>query len=159
MVDDSNCQPDAVEEAEALHAVHRIKIEASPETVWAVLSDLEGWSRWNTIYTPPVCLPEVGEKVSGSVTMPGASPTPFSAEIIAWEPNKRFSWYSAVMDGQMQMTRYMEIDEISPERCAFTNGEAFGGTMGPAIMKGKVDSIANGFRLMNEALKKEAEAR
>lgn len=144
---------------QALRAEHRIEIKAPPEAVWAVLSDLEGWSKWNPVYTPPTCVPAPGETVTASVTMPGAPETPFTAEIVAWEPNTRFCWHSEAMDGQMKMTRYMEIEAIEGGNSRFTNGEAFGGDMGPAIMKDMVAGIAGGFELMSEALKKEVENR
>lgn len=140
-------------------AEHRIAIAAPAEAVWAILSDLEGWASWNPIYAPPVCVPRVGETISSAVTMPGGGSSPFTAEICAWEPNRRFGWYAAVMDGQMTMTRTMEIEPTGEGACMFINGESFGGAMGPAIMGDKTAAIADGFRVMNEALKKAAEAR
>lgn len=147
------------DDAEALRAEHRIEIGAPAEAVWAVLSDLAGWADWNPVYSPPACVPRVGEAISATVTMPGGPAQPFTAEICAWEPNRRFSWHSSVMDGQMTMTRYMEIDPAGANSCTFVNGEAFGGAMGPTIMKDMVGGIQDGFRLMSEALKKAVETR
>lgn len=159
MAGEANPQNGAAGETSALRAEHRIRIEAPAQDVWAVLSDLAGWSTWNPVYTAPVCVPKVGETVTATVTMPDSPPNPFTAEICAWEPNRRFGWHSSAMDGQMQMTRYMEIEPVSDNSCMFTNGEAFGGEMGPVIMKDMVGGIANGFRLMSEALKKAVETR
>lgn len=159
MAEDANPEGGGADDTQALRAEHRIQIEAPAEEVWAILSDLEKWSDWNPVYSPPVCVPKVGEPVTATVTMPGGPPNTFTAEIGAWEPNKRFGWHSSAMDGQMQMTRYMEIEPITDGSCMFTNGEAFGGAMGPAIMKDMVGGIENGFQLMSEALKKAVEAR
>lgn len=159
MADNSTSGAGSAENPQAVRAEYRIEIAAPPEAVWAVLGDLAGWSDWNPIYTAPVCVPRVGEAISAAVTMPGAPPNPFTAEISAWEPNRRLHWSGSVMDGQMTMTRYMEIEPGADGGSVFVNGEAFGGAMGPAIMKDLVAGIENGFRLMSEALKKAVEAR
>jgi hypothetical protein len=156
MADDAN---EAAGDPQDVRAEHRVEIQAPAETIWALVSDLEGWNRWNPIYRDASSALGLGETVTATVTIPGANPNTFTAEISAWEPNKKFGWYSSALDGQMQMTRYMEIEKVGDRRCVFVNGELFGGQLGPSIMGGMAAGIQDGFRLMNEALKAAAEAR
>jgi hypothetical protein len=138
---------------------HRIEIGAPAERIWAVLGDLDGWSRWNPLYPKVSAVPRVGETLAATIAIPGMNPSEFRAVISEWTPNRRFRWRVSNVGGLMRMTRYMEIGQVADQRCIFVNGEIFGGPLGPVVARGLASRVREGFREMSEALKEMAEAR
>jgi hypothetical protein len=136
---------------------HRIGIQTPPEVIWDLISDLEGWSRWNPMYPQAKGSLHIGETITATIAIPGMKPREFTATILDWVPNEQLHWRAG--GGLTRMTRYMEIEQLADASCIFANGEIFGGLLGPTIARSMGRSIYRGFREMNEALKEEAETR
>jgi hypothetical protein len=137
----------------------RIEIATPAETIWALISDLEGWRRWNPLYPEATRVARVGETLTATIALPGMKPNKFRSVISEWAPNKQLQWRVSNAGGLMRMTRYMRIEPLTEQSCAFANGEIFGGPLGPATARMLESRVQEGFRLMNEALKEAAEAR
>ena len=141
----------------AFRIEHRIGVAASADTIWDILSDLEGWSRWNPLY------PQAGGKLSigGTLTLtealPDAAPRSIQPVIVDWEPASQILWRSA--DGLMaRSVRYLEIEALSETGCIFANGAFFHGFLGEQAAKRARRSIQGGYNALGEALKAQAEA-
>ena len=55
------------------HELHtEIDIDATPEAVWQVLTDLDGWADWNPFITSSIGKAAVGEELSNRMEPPVA---------------------------------------------------------------------------------------
>ena len=61
------------------------------------------------------------------------------------------------MGGLVKTTRYIEIEPLAEASCIVSNGEIFGGLLGPSAGRPVARSVYRGFQAMNEALKDRAE--
>ena len=138
---------------------HRIGIQAPAEVVWEVLYDLEGWSRWNPLYIKAAGRVRIGETLSVTLALPGEAPREIRPVVLEWVPNEQLHWKLSLLGGFIRTVRYMEIEALAEQSCIVSNGEIYGGMMGPGLARRLGGRIHKGFRLMNEALKAEAEAR
>lgn len=137
---------------------YRTGVRAPAEAIWRVLSDIEGWPRWNPLYTKAAGVIRIGAQLDLEVTLRGQAPRAIRPVIVDWVPNEQLHWRLSIAGGLVKSTRYFEIEELTPEASIFSNGEMFTGFMGPTVAKRLRGPIRDGFRDMGEALKILAEA-
>jgi hypothetical protein len=111
------------------------RIAASPERVWAVLTEIEEWARWTATITSIEGEMSVGNKVK--LRVPGVDRT-FGPKVAALEPNRRLVW----SDGAAPMFKGTRTYTLAPS----TNGttdfamvEVFTGILLPLIKKSLPD--------------------
>lgn len=136
---------------------HRITIEAPPELVWDFIADFEGWQSWNPLYKDTVGIAEEGAEVRFAVHLAGIKPQASKAQIVTVRQHELLEYRLRNLAGLLKVFRYIEIEELSPTRCRVVNGEIMGGPLGSAISKRLGDTVAQGLKGMNEALKLVAE--
>jgi hypothetical protein len=137
---------------------HRIGVQAPAEVIWELLYDLEGWSRWNPVYTRASGQVRIGQPLSMTMTLPGDAPREIQPVVLEWVPHEQLHLKITAAGGLVRTVRYVEIEALSETGCIVSNGEIFGGLLGPTGARRMGGRIYKGFRLMNEALKAEAEA-
>lgn len=142
-----------------LRIEHRIGVRAPAETVWVLIYDVEGWGAWNPIYPEASGRVQIGEALTIKVAPPGMQPQVIKAVVLDWVPNEQLHWRTSLMGGLMRITRFIEIEQLAEESCIVSNGEIFGGPLGPTIARQVGGKIHKGLRLMSEALKEQAETR
>lgn len=71
---------------------HTIAIDASPDRVWAVMSDVERWHEWTASITSVERLDDgpVGVGSRARVRQPKLRPSVY--EITSWTPGREFTW-------------------------------------------------------------------
>jgi len=132
---------------------HRIGVRAPPSAVWDILSDLEGWSRWNPLYPKAAGTLAIGAKLSMTLALPGASPEDIAPVVVDWVPEMQLVWRLRLMGGLITTTRYMEIESLDEGRAAvFSHGEVFDGPVAFFMPKALRRNIKSGFVAMSEAL-------
>lgn len=136
---------------------HRIEIEAPPELVWDFIADFEGWDGWNPLYIETAGRAEPGSRISFVVKLEGLKPRKGAARIVTVRPNELLEYAIASFGGLLKIFRFIEIEEISPTRCAVTNGEIMSGPMGPILRRAIGSKAGIGLEAMNHALRKVAE--
>lgn len=141
----------------AFRIEHRIGVQAPAEVIWRVLSDLDGWSRWNPLYPKASGRIGLGEKLTLTVALPGEPQRPLAPRVIDWEPNAQIVWRIELAPLLGHAVRYIEIESLSETGCIVANGEFFHGALGEAYGKRKRRPIRDGFEALGEALKAEAE--
>jgi hypothetical protein len=137
---------------------HRIGVQAPAEAIWSVISDIEGWSQWNPLYPRAVGALRIGGQLELDVAIPGQPMRTLKPVILDWVPNDQIHWRVTMLGGLVKTIRYIEIEILTETGCIFSNGEVFGGYLGPSIAKRMQGGIRQGFRAMGEAVKARAEA-
>ena len=139
----------------SLKLEHRLGIQAPPEAIWAVIADIEGWSRWNPLYPRASGRLSIGSKLQLTLALDGREPRIITPTIIDWVPNDQIHWSLKTLGGLVKSTRYLEIEALGETGCIFSNGELFEGALGPSVAKRLRGPIRAGFAAMGEAVKAE----
>jgi hypothetical protein len=141
------------------HELHtEIDIDATPEVVWQVLTELDRYSEWNPFITSSVGEPEVGEKLVNRMEPPGGMAITLKPNVTVIENNRSFEWFGTlgfpgVFDG-----RHRFDVEASPTGTKLTQSEELDGLL-VRFMRKSVDTHTKaGFEAMNVALKARAES-
>jgi hypothetical protein len=69
-----------------------INIRATPEMVWAILTDGPGYSRWNPEITRVDGTIALGKKITAHVMLHGGKIQPVSVRVTAMEPPRQMVW-------------------------------------------------------------------
>ncbi len=142
----------------AFRIEHRIGVAASPDTIWSLISDLEGWRRWNPLYTEAQGRLGIGERLKISESVPGRAVRTLTPTVVDWEPPAQILWRED--GGLMSRTvRYLEIEALSETGCIFSNGALFHGMLGEQAAKSQRPAIYKGYEALGEAVKRGAEER
>lgn len=136
----------------------RIGIQAPAEVIWDILYDLDRWKDWNPLYPKAAGEIRIGQPLDLTLVIPGQGPREIQPVVLEWVPNEQLHWKLVMMGGLVKTVRYIEIEALAEASCIVSNGEIFGGWMGPAVAKQMGRAIRRGFREMSEALKARAEA-
>jgi hypothetical protein len=141
------------------HELHtEIEIDAPPDVVWEVLTDLDGYADWNPFITSSVGKPEVGEKLVNRMEPPGGKAMTFKPQVTVVEDGKTFEWlgklgFAGVFDGRHRF----EV-EASPTGTKLTQSESFDGMLVRFLRRSLDTKTISGFEEMNVALKARAES-
>lgn len=141
------------------HHLHtEIEIDAAPEIVWSVLTDLNGYAAWNPFITSAEGTVEVGRQLTNRMEPPGGKATTFRPRVTEVEADTTFEWLGrlgvrGVFDGRHRFeltatatgTRFVQDEEFTGILVRLLRGPLDGGTRA-------------GFEQMNAALKTRAEA-
>jgi hypothetical protein len=132
---------------------HRIGVRAPPSAVWDVLSDLEGWSRWNPLYPRASGKLAIGAKLSVTLALPKSTPEEIAPVVVDWVPQMQLVWRLRLLGGLITTTRYMEIEALDDGQASiFSHGEVFDGPVAAFMPKTLRHNIRSGFAAMSEAL-------
>ena len=134
-----------------------IEINASAETVWGILSDFENFSAWNPFVTKVSGVPKEDETLQIEVQIPDSRLLKFTPLVLRAEPHKELRWVGTSPLGSFRGEHFYQIERISENKVRFVHGEHFSGWAVGLIWFLEGKKIENGYQLMNEALKREAE--
>ena len=132
---------------------HRIGIQAPAEAIWSVISDIEGWSRWNPLYPKASGALSIGGQLTLELAVPGQARRTIRPVILDWVPNDQIHWRLSMLGGLVRTVRYIEIEILGESNCIFSNGEVFAGPLGPLIARRLGGAVKRGFTEMGEAVK------
>ena len=141
-----------------LRIEHRIGIRAPAEVIWDILYDVEHWAEWNPLYVQAAGQIRIGSQLDLTMVIGDEPPMVIHPVVLEWVPNDQIQWRLKMMGGLISTTRFLEIEELDTAACIFSNGEIFGGLMGPSVGKRMGRKIYRAFLAMDEALKERAEA-
>ena len=135
-----------------------ITINASPEKVWAILTDFKNYPSWNPFIKSIKGEAKVGNKIIANLQPPDAKGMTFKPKVLAFNPNQEFRWlghllFPGLFDGEHKF----EIIDNGNGTCTFIQSEKFKGILVP-LFKNMLDkNTLNGFKQMNHQLKELAE--
>ena len=137
----------------------QIEIEASPERVWEVLTDIPSFPEWNPFMRRGEGEFKAGERVKLFLKPPGAMGMTIKPRVLKAEPGIELRWLGHLLvPGLFDGEHYFLIEPTDEGRIRFVQGEKFGGLLVPLLGLIRVfKSTQVGFVQMNRALKDRAE--
>jgi hypothetical protein len=141
----------------SLHLRTTIDIDAAPEAVWAVLTDLPAYPGWNPFIRELHGELAVGERLEVTMQPEGGRAMTFRPTVRSVEPNRELRWLGrlvapGVFDGEHRFA----IEPIAGGS-RLVHEERFGGVLVPLLAKGLRKKTLPAFERMNEAVKERAE--
>lgn len=135
-----------------------IHIDAPPQVVWDVLTDLSGYAEWNPFITSASGSIQVGEKLVNRIEPPRGRAITFKPVVTVADEASVLEWLGTIgLPGVFDGRHRFEI-EPSSTGTTFTQSEQFDGVL-VRLMRPSLDNgTKEGFEAMNTALKARAEA-
>ena len=135
-----------------------IGIDATPDQVWAVLTDFDHYGDWTPFVTSISGPLETGARLAVVLAPPGGRAITMKPTVRAAEASRRFAWLGhlgvpGIFDGAHEFL----IEPGAGGTTVFTQRETFRGALVPFV-GGVLKKTEAGFELMNRALKDRAEA-
>jgi hypothetical protein len=138
--------------------VTEVEIDAPPEAVWDVLTDLDAYETWNPFIVEGSGNVVEGESLHLRMRPPGGKAMRFKPTVTAADRATRFEWLGHVaapglFDGRHRF-------ELRAQRGGTTlvHSEEFSGVLVPMLMKLLDEKTRSGFEAMNVAMKERVEA-
>lgn len=135
-----------------------IIIKASPERVWAILTDFKNYPNWNPFIKSITGNVAVGNKIIARLEPPEAKGMTFKPKVLAFDSNREFRWighllFPGLFDGEHKF----ELIDNGDGTTTFRQSEKFRGILVPLFKKMLDNNTTNGFNQMNQKLKELAE--
>jgi len=128
----------------------QIDIDAPKEKVWMVLENINSYSTWNPYHVEVRGQLKVGEKLYVKVHKPNNKIYELEPYVYSVIPNKELIWGGGIkyiFTGE----HLFKLEEISSKKTRLIQKEKFEGLVVPFA---ELDTIEEGYTLMNMALKK-----
>jgi hypothetical protein len=136
-----------------------IDIAASPERVWAVLTDFAAHPDWNPFIRSIAGVPKQGERLAVRIQSQGGKTMSFRPRVLEADPGRELRWLGRVgLPGIFDGEHFFQMQSLAQDRTRFVHGERFSGVLVPLARKSLEGATKAGFGLMNDALKRRAEA-
>lgn len=136
----------------------KIRIEASPAKVWAILTDFDKYPEWNPFIKSIKGDVAVGNKIVARIEPPEAKGMTFKPTVLAFDTNKEFRWIGHLLvKGLFDGEHKFELIDNGDGSTTFVQSEKFGGILVPLFKKMLDKNTVNGFNQMNKKLKEMAE--
>ena len=134
-----------------------IEIQASPEKVWQILTDLAKYPEWNPLITRAIGKATVGARVD--ITVPsGSKEMILHCTVAKAEPNRELCWkYHVILPNLFRGEHSFIVEPMGTNRVRFVDREIFNGLLVPLQAKDIDTNSKRGFEEMDKALKARAE--
>jgi hypothetical protein len=134
-----------------------IEIQASPDKVWQVLTNLDKYPEWNPFIHHAIGKAKVGEKVDITVSS-GSKEMTLHCIVVKVEPNKELRWkYHVLLPALFRGEHSFIIKPIGNNKVRFVDQEIFNGLLVSSQTKNIDTNSRQGFEAMDKALKIKAE--
>ena len=135
-----------------------ILIKATPDKVWAILTEFDKYPDWNPFIKSVKGIVKTGSQIEIRIEPPGAKGMVFKPKVLAFETNKEFRWLGHLLfPGLFDGEHSFNIVDNKSGTSTFIQSENFKGILVPLFKKQLNTNTKRGFELMNEKLKKLAE--
>jgi hypothetical protein len=140
-----------------------IGIAATPEKVWAVLTDLSNYPQWHPAYKSVTGQLAVGSTLTIGTTSPSTGdPITLKVTVLTVEPDSELTWASKLLGISTIKRRFLlSSADGGTELTQAGTYRGLGGGRGPGGRRGALRTVANlqgSYIAVNEAIKKQAEA-
>ena len=134
-----------------------IEIQATPDKVWQVLTDLDKYPEWNPFIHHAIGKAKVGEKVDITFQS-GSKEMTLHCTVVKVEPNKELCWkYHVALPFLFSGEHSFIIEQVESNKVRFIDREIFNGLLVSSQAKDMDTNSRQGFEAMDKALKARAE--
>ena len=141
----------------ALHLTTKIDIEAAPEGVWAVLSDLPSYPSWNPFIREASGTLAAGERLDLTMQPEGGRAMRFRPTVLEAQPGRELRWLGRLVAPGVFDGEHRFAIEPTAGGSRLVQEERFTGLLVPLLAKGLRKRTLPAFEQMNEAVKERAE--
>lgn len=135
-----------------------ILINATPEKVWAILTDFKNYPNWNPFIKSIQGDVKPGNKIAARIEPPGAKGMDFKPKVLTFETNKELRWLGHLLfAGLFDGAHKFELIDNGNGTTTFRQSEKFTGILVPLFKKQLDINTRKGFEEMNKKLKELAE--
>lgn len=135
-----------------------IIINAEPQKIWNILMDFQNYPIWNPFIIEIKGSANKGEMILTRIVPTGASEMKFKPTILNIENDKELRWLGHfIISGLFDGEHVFQLIDNKNGTTTFIQSENFKGILVPLFKKLLDVNTLNGFELMNQQLKKEAE--
>ncbi len=139
--------------------VTEIEIDASPDTVWDVLTDLSEYQNWNPFVVAASGEVVVGDQIEIRMRQPGGNETTFKPIVTEATSPSCFEWLGRLTMPGLFSGRH-RFDLLPTETgTRLVHSEEFTGVLVPMLWRSLDEKTRSGFEAMNVAMKDLAESR
>ena len=142
------------------HELHtEIDIDAAPEVVWQVLTDLDRYRDWNPFIVSAEGRADVGERLTNRMQPPGGKGITFKPTVTVVEPAVTFEWLGRLgLPGIFDGRHRFDLAPSENGGTFVTHSEQLDGILVRFMRKSLDTETMAGFEAMNAALKARVEA-
>jgi hypothetical protein len=128
-------------------------IDATPDQVWAVLSDFGAYEQWNPAFVAVEGVAEAGSRLDIRFKLKGDRSIRMRPTVLSAEPGRELRWLGRLLvPGLFDGEHRFDIHEEAPGRVRFVQHERFRGLLVPFLRRLiEVDTAAM-FERVNAAL-------
>jgi hypothetical protein len=128
-------------------------IDAPPEAVWSVLTELDRFGSWNPFIRSARGTTNVGDTVHVRVRPSLGIPLSFHAKVTAATPNRELRWRGHVLSPWLAAGDHtFTIEPLADGRARLVQRETFSGVLPWLASRLLAREARRGFDAMNEAL-------
>jgi hypothetical protein len=136
---------------------NEIEIEATPEQVWEVLTDLNGYASWNPLLYRGEGKVALGETVEVAARTASKDMT-FVCKVSKVEPHREFAWkFHVIHPILFRGLHIFQIEPIDANKIRYIDREQFEGLLLPMQAKDLTTNGLDAMVAMGEALKTRCE--
>ncbi|QIO23349.1 SRPBCC domain-containing protein [Haloarcula sp. JP-L23] len=134
-----------------------VDIDATPEDVWATLTDFDAYPEWNPFVTAIEGTVAEGERLSVRIDPPEGRGMGFEPRVTAADPGERLEWVGKLgVRGLFDGRHEFRLEPLDDGGTRLHHRESFSGLL-VGLLLNEAD-IRAGFEAMNEALKTRVES-
>ena len=134
------------------------EIDAPPEKVWAIITDLSSFDLWNPFIVRAGGDLRPGGRLHVTLQVPDMRPVSFRPRLLAVEPGRLIRWRGVTgVRGLFDGVHSLSVEALPDGRSRFRTHEDVTGVLLPVLGK-VVRRTQRGFELFAEAVKARAEA-
>lgn len=131
-----------------------IRIKASPDHVWDVLTDFDKYPEWNPFIKEINGKLKVRKRLKVKMQPPGDKIYTLRPKVVSHQSEKRFSWMGHLLIvGLFDGHHIFELEEQDNGSTLFIHREEFSGLLVPLFWNKIHTEIKDGFEKMNKSLK------
>lgn len=135
-----------------------IRIRATPDRLWAVLTDFPSYPSWNPFVTAISGAPVAGTRLVVRLQTSGRSGMTFRPRVLIAKRPFEFRWLGRLgLPGLFDGEHSFKIADVGNGEVLFTQAESFRGLLVPLIWGRLERDTKPMFARMNEALRSRAE--
>jgi hypothetical protein len=135
-----------------------VEINAPPEVIWRVLTNLSGYGSWNPVIRRIEGNLAVGSCLRVTACLPCGLPMLLQPKLLEFDAEREIRWLgSLILPGLVDGEHIFLLEPLCESKTRFVQREEFNGIFMPLIWGWFSSQVRPAFEMMNRALKTVAE--